>query len=331
MILAEKPAKRYSFLPKVLYFNFTNIILFLSIDRYVVYKTATCTALSFHSASVFTSCFISIALIFRLLKTCSCEISRHATMTSTKLEQLYKELDEVDAGTHPEYLASLKQIEQIYEEQREREQIAHELAVERIDYEYNRRKQQIQDDLERKEKELVQTMLADFDEMEKRIELEYTNMEVSRACCPNILNDTTKKTLRGRGGVLIEPPTYFNATPKPATPNITVDTRYLLTDSEIAEDVRAFSGDKSSPHKLQRLFEVILMKQKLTYDGKAYKQGEEVHVENLEYGKFPAKMDCITETVVSFKSTLPWDTRQIHASYSDLTEGRVQIAKKRNN
>ncbi|KAK6741158.1 hypothetical protein RB195_009176 [Necator americanus] len=263
-------------------------------------------------------------------------------MTSAKLEQLYKELDQLNAGTHPKYLERLKQIEKVYEEQKEREQIAHEarrmsvlimkicLAVERIDYEYKRRKRQIQEDLERKEKELVQSMLADFDEMEKRIEWEYTNMEVSRAGCSSSL-DSTKKTLRGRGGILIEPPTYFNATPKPATPNITPDTRYLLTDSEIAEDVRAFSGDKSSPHKIQRLYEVILVKQKLTYDGKVYKQGEEVHVENLEYGKFPAKMDCITDTVVSFKSTLPWDTRQIHASYSDLTEGRVQIAKKRNN
>ncbi|VDM77255.1 unnamed protein product [Strongylus vulgaris] len=172
-------------------------------------------------------------------------------MTSTKLDQLYEELDQVNAGTHPDYLESLKEIEQVYEEQRER--------------------------------------------------------------------------------ILIEPPTYFNATPKSATPNITLDTKYLLSDSEIAEDVRAFSGDKSSPHKIKRLFEVILIKQKLTYDGKTYKQGEEVHVENLEYGKFPAKMDCITDTVVSFKSTLPWDTRQIHASYSDLSEGRVQISKKRNN
>ncbi|KHJ76280.1 hypothetical protein OESDEN_24100, partial [Oesophagostomum dentatum] len=71
-----------------------------------------------------------------------------------------------------------------------------QLAAERIEYEYKRRKQQIQDDLERKEKELVQTMLADFDEMEKRIEYEYTNMEVSRAGCCSAL-DSTKKTLRG--------------------------------------------------------------------------------------------------------------------------------------
>lgn len=251
-------------------------------------------------------------------------------MTSPKLEQLYDELRQVDAGTHPRYLKRLRQIEDLCQEQREREDIAHELAVERIEFEYKKRKQQTQDELEKKEKELIQTMLADLDEMEKRIEWEYTNMEVSRICSANVI-DSTKKTLRGRGGVLIEPPTYFNATPKPATPNITPDTRYLLTDSEIAEDVRAFSGDQSSPHKNQRLFEVILVKQKLTYDGKVYKQGEEVHVENMEYGKFPAKMDCITDTVVSFKSTLPWDTRQIHASYSDLTEGRVQISKKRAN
>ncbi|PIO58789.1 hypothetical protein TELCIR_19766 [Teladorsagia circumcincta] len=251
-------------------------------------------------------------------------------MTSAKLKQLYDELHQVEAGTHPKYVERLQQIEELYEEQKEREQIAYELALERIDYEYKRRKQQTQDELEKKEKELVQSMLADLDEMEKRIEWEYTNMDVSRTGSMNII-DSTKKTLRGRGGVLIEPPTYFNATPKPATPNITPDTRYLLTDSEIAEDVRAFTGGQSCPQKNQRLFEVILVKQKLTYDGKVYKQGEEVHVENTEYGKFPAKMDCITDTVVSFKSTLPWDTRQIHASYSDLTEGRVQISKKRNN
>ncbi|XGW16631.1 hypothetical protein V3C99_001801 [Haemonchus contortus] len=251
-------------------------------------------------------------------------------MTSGKLKRLYDELHQVDEGTHPKYVERLKQIEEIYEEQKEREQIAYELALERIDYEYKRRKQQTQDELEKKEKELVQSMLADIDEMEKRIEWEYTNMDVSRTGAINVI-DSTKKTLRGRGGVLIEPPTYFNATPKAATPNITPDTRYLLTDSQIAEDVRAFTGGQSSPQKNQRLFEVILVKQKLTYDGKTYKQGEEVHVENIEYGKFPAKMDCITDAVVSFKSTLPWDTRQIHASYSDLTEGRVQISKKRSN
>ncbi|KJH52451.1 hypothetical protein DICVIV_01296 [Dictyocaulus viviparus] len=251
-------------------------------------------------------------------------------MMSAKLEALYEELHQVDTGTHPEYLAKVRQIEQLCEEQKEREQIAYELALERIEYEYKRRKQQTQDDLKRKEKELMQNMLADLDEMEKRIEWEYTNMDVARVGNANVL-DSTKKTLRGRGGVLIEPPTYFNATPRPITQNITPDTRYLLTDSEIAEDVRAFSGDQSSPHKAQRLFEVILVKQKLTYEGKVYKQGEEVHVENMEYGKFPAKIDCITDAVVSFKSTLPWDTRQIHASYSDLTEGRVQIAKKRSN
>ncbi|VDL77030.1 unnamed protein product [Nippostrongylus brasiliensis] len=251
-------------------------------------------------------------------------------MTSTKLQKLFEELQQVENETHPRYLETLRQIDEMNDEQKEREEIAHELALERIEYEYNKRKKEIQDELARKERELVQTMLADLDEMEKRIEWEYTNMEVSRTCTNNVV-DTAKKTLRGRGGILIEPPTYFNATPKPATPNITPDTRYLLTDSQIAEDVRAFSGDQSSPHKNQRLFEVILVKQKLTYDGKVYKQGEEVHVENMEYGKFPAKMDAITDTVVSFKSTLPWDTRQIHASYSDLTEGRVQISKKRNN
>lgn len=251
-------------------------------------------------------------------------------MSSPKLEALYEELHQVDAGTHPEYLAKLRQIEQLYEEQKEREQIAYELALERIEYEYKRRIQQTKDDLARKEKELVQSMLAELDEMEKRIEWEYTNMDVSRVGNGNLV-DSTKKTLRGRGGILVEPPTYFNATARATTQNITPDTRYLLTDSEIAEDVRAFSGDQSSPHKAQRLFEAILVKQKLTYEGKIYKQGEEVHVENMEYGKFPAKIDCISDTVVSFKSTLPWDTRQIHASYSDLTEGRVQIAKKRNN
>lgn len=50
-------------------------------------------------------------------------------MTSAKLEELYKELDQLDAGTHPKYLESMKQIEKVYEEQREREQIAHEVGL----------------------------------------------------------------------------------------------------------------------------------------------------------------------------------------------------------
>uniref|UniRef100_A0A1I7XR12 SEP domain-containing protein n=1 Tax=Heterorhabditis bacteriophora TaxID=37862 RepID=A0A1I7XR12_HETBA len=213
----------------------------------------------------------------------------------SRIDQLQEELRQVDDGTHPRLLSKLEDIRRIHEEQKEREEIAYEI-----------------------------------DEAEKKIEHEYNNMDISRIGSLNSI-DSSKKTLRGRGGILIEPPTYFNATPKPPTPNITPNTTYLLTDSEIAADVRAVSGEQTSSHKVQRLFEVNMTKQKLAIDGKMFKQGEEVYVENLEYGKFPAKMDSISEAVVSFKSTLPWDTRQIHASYSDLTEGRVQIMKKRSN
>lgn len=48
-------------------------------------------------------------------------------MTSPKLEQLYDELRQVDAGTHPRYLKRLRQIEDLCQEQREREDIAHEV------------------------------------------------------------------------------------------------------------------------------------------------------------------------------------------------------------
>ncbi|KAK6053995.1 hypothetical protein COOONC_08500 [Cooperia oncophora] len=203
-------------------------------------------------------------------------------MTSAKLKRLYDELHQVEAGTHPKYVERLKQIEELYEEQKEREQIAHELALERIDYEYKRRKQQTQDELEKKEKELIQSMLADLDEMEKRIEWEYTNMDVSRTGSVNIV-DSTKKTLRGRGGVLIEPPTYFNATPKPTTPNITPDTRYLLTDSQIAEDVRAFTGGQSSPQKVTNFFSAKLQTRRRSARGE-YRIWEVPSKDGLYYG-----------------------------------------------
>ena len=53
------------------------------------------------------------------------------------------------------------------------------------------------------------------------------------------------------GGDLIVPPSYLTANQKPATPSLAQSTQFLLTDSEIAADLKYLmvDGDRGSDDK----------------------------------------------------------------------------------
>ncbi|CAB3402501.1 unnamed protein product [Caenorhabditis bovis] len=254
-----------------------------------------------------------------------------AFFSEKTLEELEVDLKMAEKGTHPYLISCQDEFEEKMQDSLERTEISNTLTKQLLKEEYEMQLAQISKDTDEKLRNMRAEMEKDLEMLEKRTEMEYSCLEINKPTTSNHI-DVTKKTLRGRGGgTLIEPPTYFNATPRAPVP-AAITANYLLPDHEVLKDLNAiFSNSASITSRSQKLYDVHLQKMKFVYEGKSYKQGEEVYVENDEYGKIPAKAENITDSVVFFRATQSWDIRQVHASLSDLIEGRVKVYKKKNN
>ncbi|CAI4228875.1 unnamed protein product [Auanema sp. JU1783] len=177
--------------------------------------------------------------------------------------------------------------------------------------------------------EIKEEMFREFEEGEKQADVEFNSLDITKPLTIN--KEPGKKTLRGRGAGPSEPVQFVAPVGRSAL-NMAPQTHYLLSDGEILSDLKAVNAATNDKYhvKYHKVADAIFTKQKLTYDGKNYKQGEECVVENEEYGRFPARIDFISDRVVVLKATMSWDIRQVYASRADLIEGRVLMYKKRN-
>ena len=58
---------------------------------------------------------------------------------------------------------------------------------------------------------------------------------------------------------------------------------------------------------------MTVTKQRLSYGGRQFKVGDEISVENAEYGKIEdAKIESLQEAMVVIRGTASWDTRQVN-------------------
>ncbi|CAI5445430.1 unnamed protein product [Caenorhabditis angaria] len=250
------------------------------------------------------------------------------SLREKSIEELKNELILAQNDQHHILIKSKEDFKLKTAEAIERIDVAEKMTLKKITEEYEAREKKITENTQRKLSEMKAEMEKDLEALEKRTELEYSSLEINKPTTSNII-DINKKILRGRGGILIEPPTYFNATPKTTVVSVHSNAKFLLAEHDIMEDLKLISSASNTPQKSRRQFDVQLQKLRFTYDGRSYKQGEEVYVENSEYGRIPMKAENITENVVSFRATQSWDIRQIHASHSDLAEGRVIVSKKK--
>ncbi|CAD6188280.1 unnamed protein product [Caenorhabditis auriculariae] len=239
-----------------------------------------------------------------------------------------QELIMMQAGSHPALLERLKQLDDQTKKSLQHNEIEYERKLREIEDEYRYRNNIIFESTKKKIDDLKETMMKELLMLERKMEIEFASSDISKPAAASLI-EANKKTLRGRGGVLVEPPTYFNSTPK--APQHTQQAPFvcLLKDSEVNADLKVCQI-LPSPVKGRRNYDVAFLKQKLSYEGKGYKQGEEIFLESSEYGKFTAKIENINERIVTFKASQPWDMRLLHMCTSDFVEGRVKVSKKKN-
>ncbi|PAV62774.1 hypothetical protein WR25_23407 [Diploscapter pachys] len=242
-------------------------------------------------------------------------------------------VEELKSGRNEELIKARNRLLTMADEAAIQNAIKYDLTMERIEKEYKARRRRAIANATAKKLTLKDSMLKEIDNEIARVEAEYQASEISKTST-SVQIDTNKKTLRGRGGgVLVEPPTYFNSMPKQVVPSTTPNITYLLSEDKIADDLKCFAAmNNESPPKpstVRDRVDVTVTKQRLSYGGRQFKVGDEISVENAEYGKIEdAKIESLQEAMVVIRGTASWDTRQVFASPSDLCDGRVRIFKK---
>ncbi|KAK5977790.1 Sds3 domain containing protein [Trichostrongylus colubriformis] len=236
-----------------------------------------------------------------------------------RISELEKELQLVEAGTHPKFLEKLREFQQKQADELEMIDIMYEREKEAIERKYLMEHAAIQRELKEREDELVQTLLLELDDRIRFIEAEVAVLDVAGPACPTF--SMNKKCLRRRP--------HDNPTPvekkkaRAAAPPII----HLLPEHIIAEDVRLLVPPESIPSVVQH-HKVSLDNGKLIYEGKTYQRGQALVVQTENYGAFAGMILSICEQYIQFRSTVPGDTRQVMATMDDLESGRVILRKK---
>ncbi|CAL2037379.1 unnamed protein product [Caenorhabditis brenneri] len=189
--------------------------------------------------------------------------------------------------------------------------------------------------------ELNEECVRRAEDLERVFENEYANLDINKAATVPITYEANKKTLRGRGGHLIEPLTYFNSNQN----NRGHDMRLELGYSEAAIRESLDSINTRPDLRRKQKLAVSIQKPKLIIENKSFKHGEEVYAWNNTLGELFARLEIVSEKTIILKgnnqteqTTLlrivlkganGWDSRQIIATLEDLEDSRVTITKQR--
>ncbi|XP_070492812.1 sin3 histone deacetylase corepressor complex component SDS3 isoform X1 [Chironomus tepperi] len=95
-----------------------------------------------------------------------------------KLANLKKQLEEVHAGSHPELIRRLKQLERQYHDRLRLNSYYRDYLIECVEKDYILEKNAAVKEYEEKKADLKENLLADFEDKKKMIESERTSMEI---------------------------------------------------------------------------------------------------------------------------------------------------------
>uniref|UniRef100_A0A914CYZ9 Sin3 histone deacetylase corepressor complex component SDS3 n=1 Tax=Acrobeloides nanus TaxID=290746 RepID=A0A914CYZ9_9BILA len=247
-----------------------------------------------------------------------------------RMKPLLEEKEHLENGTHPDFVVGLKKLETEYEEELGKIANREMLEKERIEAVYQHEKKAIEKEYENKLNELVEILSNECEEKKRQVEAEINSLDINTATNLNYYNYVyaNKKTLRRRAN---EPPQVGEKRSRKRSPQNIV---HLLPETDIAQDVKficntlnttattSLEDEEKQPRKIS------VENNKLTCDGKVYHKGQNVTVETVNYGKFPAIIHTVCERFVHFKSTMAGDTRQVMATKDDLECSRVIVRKR---
>lgn len=240
-------------------------------------------------------------------------------MYQDKLANLKKQLEELKANIHPEYVRRLKKLEYQYKERIRLNEVFREYSEGSIERDFIAEKKSAVKEYEDKRSDLKDNLISDLEEKRKMIESERHTMELTGD--PTEAKPTVTRKLRRRPNDPL--PVTAEKRRKPTVGQLTL----LLDDKEIDTDLKAISRGKTmtpvrptstssngaSPSGVSGLpgnsstssaenyplVETKIEDGKLLYERRWFHRGQPVYVEGKDVSQFPANISAIGNDVVS--------------------------------
>lgn len=157
-------------------------------------------------------------------------------MYQDKLASLKKQLDELRAGTHPEYVRRVKKLEHQYNERIRLNEIYREYLISCVERDYILEKNAAVKEYEEKKNDLQENLVTDFEDRRKMIESERATMELTGDSID--VKPTVTRKLRRRPN---EPLPVPEKRRKPTTGQLVL----LLDEKEVENDLKLISRCKA--------------------------------------------------------------------------------------
>lgn len=157
-------------------------------------------------------------------------------MYQDKLASLKKQLDELRAGTHPEYVRRVKKLEHQYNERIRLNEIYREYLISCVERDYILEKNAAVKEYEEKKNDLQENLETDFEDRRKMIESERATMELTGDSID--VKPTVTRKLRRRPN---EPLPVPEKRRKPTTGQLIL----LLDEKEVENDLKLISRGKA--------------------------------------------------------------------------------------
>lgn len=242
------------------------------------------------------------------------------------IEYLREELARLKKGNHSLLHSVRRKIIKDRTTQADRTQRHRERAIQRAKQDRDSKETEYRYENTHRLAELMDEAMKRVEEMEKTVTHEYGMIDITKAIVAPLTFDSTKKTLRGRGGgQLIEPASYFNSNQNSRIPEFKLNLAF--DNVRIRADLDAILNRPEARRKVYSI--VTIQKPKLIIDSKSFKHGEDVYAWNTTFGNVLARLEITNDKLVHLKGSNGWDSRQITATLEDLEEGRVVINKQK--
>ncbi|XP_055371119.1 sin3 histone deacetylase corepressor complex component SDS3 isoform X2 [Condylostylus longicornis] len=254
-------------------------------------------------------------------------------MYQDKLASLKKQLEELQNGTHPEYVKRVKKLEHQYKERLRLNEIYRDYLKECVDRDYYIEKKAATKEYEEKKIDLKENLLTDFEDKRRIIESERHSLELTSDSMET--KPTITRKLRRRGN---EPVPIVEKRRKPTTGQLLV---YQLDEKEIDSDLKQISralttnGIGANNHQSgmmveipQQTLETRIEDGKLLYERRWFHRGQPVYVEGKDLPRFAATISAIGNEIVWVKKIN--DNNKVKINMSQLAKAKVTIKRRAN-
>eukprot|EP00795_Rhopilema_esculentum_P015869 gene15869-7197_t len=268
-------------------------------------------------------------------------------MYQEKIKDLRKQLEQLKDGTHPDYRARLKQIEQQKEDYLKMTEAFKDYEKRETEREFEREKRQAKQELERKKIELKESLLQDLLDKKKSIENEKATLELTG----EILEIKTLPTrkLRRRPN---DPPPQADSKKRKTNGNIllcfylcseanlkhfTAELKLLCLFATAGEPSASRSakvkfssvvGEDTSPTdgNAKQHFDARIEDGKLYYEKKWYYKGQAIFLEHKDGVRYNALIHSIGTNEIWIKKLQ--ENKRLKIYVSHLQKGKYSVRKR---